>query len=100
MPLGFREALLRILSHRKWPKPEPTALGEKIRLCYLEVRPEAAEFNERKSIVMLDYVEVFFASVFPALQEYFRENTSKELLVIVAYAYAVSVFDHCMAAAR
>ncbi|CAK1363848.1 unnamed protein product [Cercospora beticola] len=45
---------------------------------------------------MLDYVEVFFASVFPALQEHFRERTSKELIVIVAYAYARTKYTECM----
>ena len=91
MPSAFREALLFSLSYRKYPKPEPAALGEKLRLCYLELRPKEIELNERKSIVVLDYVEVFFAQVFPALQQLFRERTSKELIVIVAYAYAVSI---------
>ncbi|KAM3419972.1 hypothetical protein BST61_g3288 [Cercospora zeina] len=90
------EALLRILSSKKYPNPEPTALGEKIRQCYIEVQPVREEMNERKSIVILDYLEVFFAQVFPALQEHFREHTSKEIIVIVAYAYARTKYIECM----
>ncbi|KAF2217999.1 hypothetical protein CERZMDRAFT_92626 [Cercospora zeae-maydis SCOH1-5] len=48
------------------------------------------------SIVFLDHVEIFFAQNLPALQEHFRERTSKEVMVIVAYSHARAKYAECM----
>ncbi|PPJ54571.1 hypothetical protein CBER1_06638 [Cercospora berteroae] len=71
-------------------------LGEKVRQCYFEISSGRVEFNDKKSAVIPEHVEICFSRILPALQGYFGDQMSKEVIIIAAYAHARTKYTECM----
>lgn len=68
-----------------------TSTDEKARHHYLEVDGTRRTGGDGTSMYVQEHIDVFFNHVFPALQEYFRDTTSKNLMIICAYSATVNL---------
>lgn len=63
---------------------------EKARHHYIEVQGQRRSGHDGTSKYVQEHIDVFSKYIFPALQEYWRGETSKNLMIICAYTAAVS----------
>lgn len=64
---------------------------EQARHHYLEVEGERRSGEDGTSKYVQEHIDVFFKYVFPPLQAYWKDRTSKNLMIVCAYGAAVSV---------
>lgn len=72
-----------------------TRTDEKARHHYLEVDGQRRAGDDGTSKYVPEHVDVFFKHVFPALQSYFGDATSKNVMIICAYTAAVRSPSTC-----
>lgn len=62
---------------------------EKARHHYIEVEGQRRTGHDGTSKYVQEHIDVFFKYVFPALQAYFGDTTSKNMMIVCAYTAAV-----------
>ena len=94
--LGLSDVLHRIVrnSHTSAGAAErywATRTDEKARHHWFEIDGERKKAPGGTSPFVKEHIDAFFDHIFPALQEFWKEQTSENLMIICPYLEAVSI---------